>query len=116
MKPTAEFSSFIEAEKLEVVYGQIVGVEDIVKSDKLIKLTVDFGSEYGTKTILAAIKLEFQEISFLNGLSSFFVLNFEPRKIMGHVSEGMILPFSKSGKMVLGGPTYAELPIGTKLF
>ena len=116
MKPIAEFSSFIEAEKLDVVYGQIVEVEDIPKSEKMVKLTVDFGDEYGTKTILSAIKLEFPEWENLKGLSSFFVLNFEPRKMMGEISEGMIVPFTKNGKMTLGGSSMGELPIGTKLF
>ena len=116
MKPEASIESYTEAEKLEIVYGQITAVEDIPKSEKMIKLTVDFGGTYGVKTILSGIKNEFVDIQALKGMSSFFVLNFAPRKMLGHISEGMIVPFNRSGQMVIGGPTFGELPIGTKLF
>jgi len=55
MKDLIEFSEFLEIQKkLEIKVGQIVNVEDVPKSNKLIKLTVDFGTE--TRTVVTNIK------------------------------------------------------------
>lgn len=117
MKPEASFSSFEQAAKLEMVYGEITAVEDIIKSPRLLKLTVNFGAEHGTKTILSAIKQEVADMNALVGLSSFFVVNFAPRPMMGEVSEGMIVPFnSPEHPLLFGGPTFGTIPIGTRLF
>ena len=116
MKAQAQYESFLEAEKLEIVYGQVISVENIEKSDKMIKLSVDFGEEYGTKTILSAIKKEVQDIQSLNSNCYFFVLNFEPRKMMGILSEGMIHPFKNPDGSSIIENSLKILPIGTKLF
>ena len=117
MKQEASFDAYLEAEKLETVYGQVTAVEEIPKSDKLYKLTVDFGEEFGTKTICSAIK-EHIDAESLNGNCYFFVLNFAPRKMMGIVSEGMIMPFSIPGKDFSGSlkNCVRVLPLGTKIF
>jgi len=55
MKDLIEFPEFLEIQKkLEIKVGQIVNVEDIPKSNKLIKLTVDFGTE--TRIVVTNIK------------------------------------------------------------
>jgi len=55
MKELIEFSEFLEIQnKLEIKVGQIINVEDVPKSNKLIKLTVDFGNE--TRIVVTNIK------------------------------------------------------------
>ena len=55
MKNQIEFAEFLEIEKkLEIKIGKVTAVEDVPKSNKLIKLTVDFGSE--TRTVVTNIK------------------------------------------------------------
>jgi hypothetical protein len=55
MKDLIEFSEFLElSAKLEIKVGKITEVEDVPKSSKLIKLTVDFGTE--TRTVVTNIK------------------------------------------------------------
>lgn len=113
MKEITSFASFEEASKLDVVYGKVTICEEVPKSDRMLKLTIDFGKDYGTKTILSAIK---QEVDWENiaGKHSFFILNFEPRKMMGIISEGMIVPFTKDGKILF--ITNDEISVGTKIF
>lgn len=118
MKPEVGFDAFVQAEKLEIVYGQVIEVEEVPKSDKLLKLTVNFGDEFGTRTILSAIKQEITDLSLIKGNCFFFILNFPARKMMGIDSEGMIVPFrgaGAEGKMILEN-SIRLLPLGTKFF
>ena len=79
----------IEAlEKLDIRVGTIVRVEDIPRSDKLMKLTVNFGDH--SRKILAGIKKERENPREIEGRQALFVLNLEPRKMAGEVSEGML--------------------------
>ena len=48
--------SFDELDKLDVRVGTIERVDDVPKSEKLVKLTVDFGDH--RRTILAGLKQE----------------------------------------------------------
>ena len=53
-----------------------------------MRLTVDFGDH--TRRILAGIKQERPNPAELEGQQALFVVNLEPRKMMGEVSEGML--------------------------
>lgn len=75
--------------KVEIRTGKVKKAEEVKESDKLIKLTVGFG-EKGEKTIFAGIK-KWYEARDLEGRLLTFVYNLEPRKMMGEVSEGMLL-------------------------
>lgn len=75
--------------KVEIRIGEVISAEDIEESDKLIKLTVNFG-EKGEKTIFAGIK-KWYEAEELKGRKLTFVYNLEPRKMMGDESQGMLL-------------------------
>lgn len=75
--------------KVDIRAGTIKLVEDVKGSDKLVKLTVDFG-DY-TRTILVGMKQERENPRQIEGRQTLFVVNLEPRKIMGQVSEGMLL-------------------------
>lgn len=52
--PVKETVAFEHFEKLDIRVGTITAVSEIEKSDKLMKLTVDFGDH--VRTILAGIK------------------------------------------------------------
>lgn len=76
-------------EKIDIRIGTIERVDDVKGSDKLVKLTVDFGDH--KRTILVGMKQERENPSEIEGRQALFVINLEPRKIMGEVSEGMLL-------------------------
>jgi tRNA-binding protein len=63
-------------------------VKDIPKSDNLVRLTVDFGDH--KRNILADIKQERKNPKEIEGKQALFVVNLEPKKMMGKISEGML--------------------------
>jgi tRNA-binding protein len=85
VKPTVSYDTFAQ---LDIRVGRIEMVEDIAKSDKLVRLTVDFGDH--RRNILVAMKQERDNLREIEGLQALFVVNLEPRKIMGELSEGML--------------------------
>ncbi len=85
VKPTITFD---DLEKIDIRVGTIEKVEDMPESDKLIRLTVDFGSF--KRTILVGMKKERDDVTEIEGKQALFVVNLEPRKMMGELSEGMV--------------------------
>lgn len=75
-------------DRLDFRVGTITEVADIPKSDKMVKLTVDFGSF--TRTILVGMKKERQDPTEIKRCQALFLVNLEPRKMFGEVSEGML--------------------------
>ena len=73
---------------LDIRVGTIERVEEIPRSDKLMKLAVNFGDH--SRTILAGIKKERANPREIEGRQALFVLNLAPRKMAGEVSEGML--------------------------
>jgi methionine--tRNA ligase beta chain len=86
MKPIITYEDFA---KLDLRVGTVINCEEKEGSDKLLRLTVDFGEE-GTRNILSGIK-KWYKPSDLTGKQFIFVFNLAPRKMMGEDSEGMIL-------------------------
>lgn len=84
-----------DLEKIDIRTGTILECEEIEGSDKLYKLTVDFGLELGTRIILTGMKKYYQP-SDMKGMQTTFVVNLAPRKMMGLESQGMI--FAASSK------------------
>ena len=85
VKPPVPYSAL---EALDVRAGTIVRVEDVPKSDKLLRLTVSFGDH--ERKILSGMKQERADPQELVGRQALFVVNLEPRKMMGETSEGML--------------------------
>lgn len=85
VKPIVAFKDF---EKIDIRIGTIARVEAIPKSDKLVRLIVDLGDH--TRRILAGIKTERIDPTEIEGRQALFVVNLEPREMMGEVSEGML--------------------------
>ncbi len=86
--PLKETVSFEDFEKLDIRAGTIVSVEDVAKSNKLMKLTVDFGDH--TRSILAGIKQERANPREIEGKQALFVVNLAERNMAGEVSQGML--------------------------
>ena len=80
--------ALVDLEKIDVRVGTILSVEDVSGSDKLVKLTVDFGDH--RRTILAGMKQERENSKEIEGKQALFVVNLPPRQIMGQTSEGML--------------------------
>jgi tRNA-binding protein len=75
-------------EALDIRVGTIERVEEVPRSDKLMKLTVNFGDH--SRTILAGIKKEREHPREIEGRQALFVVNLAPRKMAGEISEGML--------------------------
>ena len=85
IKPIVSYDVF---EKLDIRVGTIKRVEDVQGAEKLVRLIVDLGDH--KRTIMAGIKKERENLAELVGKQTLFVVNLEPRKMMGEVSEGML--------------------------
>jgi methionyl-tRNA synthetase len=99
--------------KVEMRVGQVKTAERIVGADKLLKLTVDIGSE--VRQICAGIA-QYYEPESLIGRKVVVVVNLAPRKLRGVESNGMIVAASvgPEGRPVLAG--FAEdVEIGARL-
>lgn len=84
--------------KVEIKIGKILSVEPVEKSEKLLKLSVDFNEATGPRQIVSGIAKYFPEIKTLVNKKCAFVTNLEPKPLMGLESNGMILA-------VGGGPS-----------
>ena len=110
VKPTISFDLL---DQLDIRVGTIERVEDIPKSDKLVKLIVDFGDH--KRTILVGMKQERENPNEIEGSQALFVVNLEPRKMMGQISEGMLfdLGYADGLSPVLAVPE-KPVPNGTR--
>ena len=100
-------------EQVDIRVGTIRVVEDVKGSNKLLKLTVDFGDH--TRTIMVGMKQEREDPKQIEGRQALFVINLEPKRIMGEVSEGMLLDigYADGIKPVLALPE-EEVPNGAR--
>src|SRR5262245_3560364 len=75
-------------DKIDVRVGTILSVADVPNSGKLVQLRVSFGDH--ERTIVAGMKTERPDPREIVGKQALFVVNLEPRKLRGAVSEGMV--------------------------
>ncbi|MGC1119663.1 MAG: tRNA-binding protein [Candidatus Methanofastidiosia archaeon] len=111
IKPTISLDVF---DKIDIRVGTIECVEDIPKSKQLVRFTVDFGDH--KRTILAGIKQERENPKEVEGKQALFIVNLEPRQMMGEISQGMLLDIGYHDKItpVLAVPE-TTVPNGTRL-
>ncbi|HEY9488342.1 MAG TPA: methionine--tRNA ligase subunit beta, partial [Chryseosolibacter sp.] len=96
LKPEIAFDDF---GKLDIRIGKVVAAEKMEKSNKLLKLTIDSGVD--TRTILSGIAQHYSPEEIV-GKQVTFIANLAPRKMMGIMSQGMILMAEdKDGKLRL---------------
>ena len=75
--------------KVDIRVGLIESVSDVPKSERLIKLAVDFGDH--KRTVLVGMKGGREDPREIEGRQALFVVNLSPREMMGEVSEAMLL-------------------------
>lgn len=101
-------------DQIDVRVGQIKKVEDIAKSDKMVKLVVDFG-EF-ERQILVGLKKERENPKEIEGEQALFVVNLAPKKMFGEVSEGMLFDIGYADGII---PVLAQpekpVPNGTRV-
>jgi methionine--tRNA ligase beta chain len=100
-------------DKIDACVGTIERVEDMERSDKLVKLTVDFGDH--KRTILVGMKKERENPKEIEGKQALFVVNLGPKKMMGEISEGRLfdIGYSDGVTSVLAVPE-RQVPSGTR--
>ena len=96
--PIKELIAIEDVEKLDIRVGTITAVTDVEKSDKLMKLTVDFGDH--CRSILAGIKQERENPGEIKGKQALFVVNLPERKMAGELSQGMLFDIGYADKLV----------------
>lgn len=111
LKPTVSFDVL---DKIDIRVGTIEEVQDVERSDKLIRMRVNFGNH--TRTIFSGMKKERKDCRDLVGKQTLFVVNLEPKKMMGEVSEGMIFDIGYADH-ILPALAIPERPVpnGTRL-
>lgn len=86
--PYKDYIEFGEWEKLDIRVGKVLECEPVKKSKKLLRFTLEVGSE--KRQILSGIS-QFHKPEELIGKNVIFIANLKPRKMMGLESCGMIL-------------------------
>ena len=99
VKENVDFPTF---EKMDIRVGKVVECRKVPKADKLLEFRIDDGM--GGRTIVSGIA-KFYQPEELVGKEVCFIANFEPRKLRGILSEGMILSAQDAdGRLVVIGP------------
>ncbi|MBQ8722101.1 MAG: methionine--tRNA ligase [Paludibacteraceae bacterium] len=100
VKPNVAFD---EWEKTDIRVATVLECTKVPKADKLLQFKLDDGM--GGRTIVSGIAQSYPNPEELVGTQVLFIANFEPRKLKGVVSEGMILSaVDADGKLVLCRP------------
>jgi tRNA-binding protein len=112
----AAIKPLVSAKALEVLdirVGTIVLVEDLPKSSRLVRLTVDFGDH--SRRVIAGLKTERDDPGEIQGRQALFVVNLEPKTIRGELSEGMLFDIGSADGItpVLAVPEHA-VPNGAR--
>lgn len=98
--------------KIEMKIGKVITAETVEGSEKLLKLSVDFG-ETTPRTVFSGIA-KFVTVEDLVGNIFPFVTNLPPRKMMGSESQAMILAVNDDVNFALLKPS-VEIKPGTQL-
>lgn len=107
IKPEITFETFA---KIDLRVATVIRAETIPKARKLLKLELDLGAE---RTIVAGIAASYQPDELV-GKQIVIVANLKPAKLMGVVSNGMLLAATSDAGLALIGPEKAVKP-GTPL-
>lgn len=87
-------------DKVKIQVGQILSVEPVKGSSKLLLFKLDFG-DGNERQILSGIRKSYPDASDLLDKKVLAVTNLKPRKMLGHESQGMLLSSEKDGKIRL---------------
>jgi len=101
--PVKENVAFEDFMKMDIRVATVLDCQKVPKADKLLQFRLADGME--ERTILSGIAQHYPNPEELIGTQVCFIANFEPRKLRGVMSEGMILSAEDAdGKLVLIRP------------
>jgi tRNA-binding protein len=108
--------AFADFERVDIRVGRIVRAEEFPQARKpAYKLTIDFGSDLGTRSSSAQLKARYRREE-LEGRLVVAVVNFPPRQIGPFMSQVLTLGVPDTdGAVVLLTPD-KEVPLGGRLF
>jgi methionyl-tRNA synthetase len=102
--PVKENVSFEDFQRMDIRVGTVLDCQKVPKADKLLQFRIADGLE--ERTILSGIAAYYPNPEALIGTQVCFIANFEPRKLRGIMSEGMILSAEDAdGRLVLIQPS-----------
>ena len=101
-----------EFARVEERVGKVIEAANVEKSEKLIRLTVDFG-ELGKRTIFTGVRLFGYAPEDFQGKQFLFVTNLLPRRMLGEESQGMILAVDGKNKPIF--VTAEDMPPGARV-
>ena len=101
-----------EFARIEVKVGTVRAAEAVPETDKLLRLSVDFGEEAGPRQIVSGIRAYVSAPEDLVGKQLAFVTNLEPRVIKGLESDGMLFAVGNGDTFAFLSPD-REVPPGT---
>ena len=93
----AEFDDFL---KIEMKVAEVLDVQPVKGSNKLLRFRLDAGDK-AHRQILSGIAKFYPNPEELIGRKVCIVSNLKPRKMMGYVSQGMILSSEQDGQLHL---------------
>ncbi len=103
--------SYNEFKRLDIRIAQILEVESVPKTEHLLKLTIDIGTE--KRTLVAGLAQHYKPNELIN--KKIVVLtNLEPKKLRGITSQGMLLAAVEGDKVAILTPD-SEIPPGAKI-
>jgi len=100
--------TFADFQKVDMKTGKVKSAEGIEGSDKLIKMEIDVGSE--VRQIVSGI-VDVYSPEQLVGMNVVVVMNLEPKKLHGVLSQGMILAADGEKPIIL--TPERDVPPGT---
>jgi tRNA-binding protein len=86
--PIKPLVTIAAVEALDIRVGEILAVENVERSSKLVRLRVSFGDH--ERTILAGLRKERANTAELVGKQTLFIVNLEPKPMAGELSQGML--------------------------
>ncbi len=89
VKLAMELITYDDFAKVEFRVGEILEAKTVEKSEKLIRMVVDFGKEFGKKIVFSGIRKWYEPEQLLNK-KTVFIVNMAAKKIMGEESQAMI--------------------------
>ena len=108
-KPIKPETNIDEFGKMDIRVGTVLECTKVPKADKLLQFLIDDGMN--KRTIVSGIAKYYPNPEELVGKQVCFIANFEPRKLKGVTSEGMILSAEdKDGRLVVVTPSQPVAP------
>ncbi|MCB2199319.1 methionine--tRNA ligase [bacterium] len=104
--------TFDQFKELDLRTAVVVAAEEVEKSDKLLKLQIDLGTE--SRQLVAGVK-QFFKPEELIGKTVIVVANLKPAKIFGIESQGMMLAVRHGDSLTYLTPAGGDVPPGMRV-